>query len=876
MKTGGYFQKQGRSLLANGYLIVPIQPGQKRPALANWQRSRIGAVDLQSYPKCGVGVLCGQGANPIAAFDIDSSDPELVRRFAAWCQDVLGVTCERVGNAPKILLPYRAEQDGWGKISSAWFEDVFGDTHRLEVLGYGQQFVAYHTHPDTGKPYEWVDLLGGIEEVRVDELPVVTLDQVREAIRVFEALAKECGAIARGNGGGSAIPNAPKERTPAADDDFFGRVNEAAMEALDHWVPVLFPSAREYRGGYRVTSVDLGRDLEEDLGIHPTGIKDHGLADMGDEREGRRTPIDLVLEWSPVMSDDPLWAPLTPFEAATWLCEQLNVPREQLGFGLRRQKEKDAERSARRIEQRALVEKIKACDDSIDLLGDVASHARALIGNIPALRGEIAAEIKTRYRELTGFALTVGELAKALREPVQPTVMSKRPLTEFGNAERMLDRYSKGLMFVPEFGMWYAWTGVYWRAVSEVEIEHYAKETIKALVTEVEHHDPSEFYKFCTMSQQAKMVRNIMSLAASDPRVVVPVRALDKHWYYLGVQNGIVDLRTGELMNPDPDLFITKVCACNYVPGAKGELFRKAVSDALKDDANYMDYLQRLIGYAATGNPTEDVMAIPFGNGANGKSTIFGAIREAFGSYGAAADPATFVTDGKGGGSAGGAREDLVRLRGVRFLYVNEPDDGGELREGSVKSMAGGDAITARGLYSKASVEFMPTWLTVMPTNHKPVVKSTDDGIWRRLHMLPFHRNMSTDPTIVKDPTFKNRVRADLEGVLAWIIEGALNYQKNGLKKAGAVAHESEQYRTDMDLLAEWIETCCDVGPHYRASVESLWKSWESFAKERGLLNYVKNSNLLGRRLEQKYPAEKVKGVRSRIGLQLRDYGDLF
>lgn len=872
-----FFPVQGRALLANGYLIVPIKPREKRPALSNWQRARLGAVDLSTYPNCGVGVLCGQGAHPIAAFDIDTNNAELVRRFADWCHDVLGMTCERVGNAPRVLLPYRAAEDGWAKVVAP-YEDLFGDQHKLEVLGHGQQFVAYHIHPDTGRPYQWTDMLGGLEHVRADELPVVTAEQINEALTVFGRLAEELGMQRVSKAGGSDTPAAPKERTPAADEDYFGRVNEAALENLDAWVPVLFPSAREYNGGYRVSSVDLGRDLEEDLGLSPSGIVDFGVADMGDPRAGKRTAIDVVLEWGIHCFEDALDAPMTPFEAATWLCERLDKPREAFGFGLRRQREKDAERSARRMEQKALIDKIKACDDSIDLIEGVCVAARAVIHAMPALRGEIAAEIKARYKAITGFTMSHAELSKALKEPTQPTVKAKRPLTEFGNAERMLDRYGKGLMYVPEMNTWHAWTGVYWRKTSDVEIEHYAKETIRALVSEAdEHADPAEFFKFCTISQQAKMVRNMVALAASDPRVVVPARELDRHWYYLGAQNGVIDLRTGDLLAPDPSLHITRCCACEYVPSAKGELFRKAVSDALMADADMIGYLQRLVGYAATGNPVEDVMAIPFGGGANGKSTIFGAIREAFGSYGAAADPTTFVSDGKGGGNAGGAREDLLRLRGVRFLYVNEPDDGSELREGSVKSMAGGDAITARGLYTKESVEFLPTWLTVMPTNHKPIVKSNDEGIWRRLHMIPFYRNMSKDPTIVKDPTFKLRVREDLEGVLAWIIEGVRMYQKDGLKRAGAVKRESEQYRHDMDLLSEWLEECCEIAPHLEVQSSALWESWEGFAKRRGLINYVKNSVALGRKLEQRFPSKKDgRGCRMRKGLRLRDYGELF
>ncbi len=191
----GQFAEHGAALLANGYLIIPIKPGHKRPALDNWQTARLGAADLTRYPNHGVGVLCGQGAQPIAAIDVDTTDGALTTRFVGWCQEHLGATCERVGFAPKILLAYRAASEGWGKATGAWFEDLGGARHRLEVLGKGQQFVAYHIHPDTGEPYEWVDFFGGLDAMRAGDLPIITEAQVEEALQVFEAMAEEAGLV---------------------------------------------------------------------------------------------------------------------------------------------------------------------------------------------------------------------------------------------------------------------------------------------------------------------------------------------------------------------------------------------------------------------------------------------------------------------------------------------------------------------------------------------------------------------------------------------------------------------------------------------------------------------------------------------------------
>lgn len=895
-----YFQKQGRALLGNGYLIIPIKPGHKRPALSSWQHARLGASDLSGFPGHGVGVLCGQGAHPIAAIDIDTTNAALAEQFANWCLDNLGATCERVGNAPKVLLVYRAECEGWGKaISTAysqewvqgprglWYSEGYrevqdkdktkvehtGQIHRLEVLGNGQQFVAYHIHPDTGRPYEWTDLLGGLEHTRADELPILTEAQVRQAVAKFEELAQSIGLQAMPASAPTSTPRAPKERTPAEDEDFFGRVNEAALDGLGAWVPTLFPSAREYQGGYRVSSVDLSRDLEEDLSIVPEGIVDFGVADMGDERQGKRTPIDLVLEWAPSMFDDPLDAPLSAFDAALWLCEQLDMRKEDLGFGLRRQREKQAERQAKRMSFDALVNQAAACDDSIVLLDEVAKSAREILADVPELHAEVAHLLKTRFKEITGLTLSAAELSKALRDPKPPTVKARRPLTEFGNAERMLDKYGKGLMYVAELSTWYIWTGVYWRAAADVEIEHLAKETVKALALEVaDHPEPAEFFKWCAISQQAKMVRNMVSLAQSDPRVYVPASELDKHTRYIGALNGVIDLETGKLLAPDQELRITQTVACEYDPKATAPLWEQTVSEVFNDEPDMVEFFQRLIGYSISGDPRQNVLVIPYGNGANGKSTLLGTIRKLLGGYARAAEASTFVSESKGSGGVGGAREDLLRLKGARFVYVNEPDENSELREGAVKSMTGGDAVTARGLYSKRSVNFEPSWVAFMPTNHKPIIKGSDHGIWRRLMLLPFTRTFDSDPTVQKDVHRDQKLAKEMPGILNWVVQGYLAYKKLGLQPVGTVLEARNEYREDMDLLAEWLNECCEFAPYHMDTTANLWASWEQFAKSRGLLLYVKNSVQLGRRLDSRFPAQKTTGgKRIRKGLRVRD-----
>lgn len=518
-------------------------------------------------------------------------------------------------------------------------------------------------------------------------------------------------------------------------------------------------------------------------------------------------------------------------------------------------------------------EKVKETDDEMHirekLCPGISKDKR-----LTDVEREGLAQLLQKVLGFLGTKLAIGFVRKLIApaDTQVPTVKTKYPLTEFGNCDRMLDRYADSLMYVPETDAWYCWTGVYWRRATSTEIEFYAKETIRGLVNEAEQHENQlgEFFEFCRLSQQKKMVGNMVSLAASDPRVLVPAAELDKHKGLLCVQNGVIDLRTGKLMPPDPMYRMTRVCSCDYVPEAKAPLFEKVLSDVFFGDKEMVQFFLRVIGYAAVGDPVADIMVIPYGDGSNGKSTVFGTIRRVLGSYAKVAEAGTFVSD-SGTKSAGGAREDIVRLQGARFVYVAEPDEGAELREGAIKSMTGGDPMPARGVYGKVTVEVEPTWVPFMPTNHKPIIKGNDNGIWRRLVLIPFLRNFEDDKEIVKDEAMAEKLVGEAEGVLGLVVAAAGAYLARGLQQPAVVKKARDEYRSQMDLLAEWLEECCEVNSGYSEEMKRLWLSWEAFAKSRGVLGMVRSSVALGKRMDKRFPSSKDGyGRRVRVGIRLR------
>lgn len=850
------FREHGKKLLAYHYMIVPIKQGEKRPALKDWQDARITSADLNKFSNCGVGVLTGQGQFPICAVDIDVLDEQFAHEYSEWCRDNLGISCERVGKAPKILLVYRAEEANWGKSTSAWFADS-GEAdkpfkemvkQRLEVLGRGQQFVAYHTHPDTGKPYEWVDFFGGLSEFSADTLPVVTKEQIAQAVAVFEEMATKHGLVRIKNS--KSRVGALTSNEIIDEDDFLNN-----MTATIGWS---FEDAKKYLE--YIDNEDHDTWVRVGMSLHHEFAGSDDALNLWDEWSASASNYsnsdDLAYRWSTFSQTG------SSIITAHWL---LKTGRE-------------SKQEKIRIEKRQALADVKklivGCSDTQELLQVVAKEAGKIAATDLALRAELSGLIRKQFKQISDIGLSIRETNIAMGgKKVQITFDNAKnlPSTEFGNASRMLDNYGNEIMYVAETQSWYRWNAVYWEPCVNMVIEQYAKQTVLKLGDEAKKIDDdaqrAEFYQFCAASQKAFMVKNMVTLAQSDPRVLVPIKELDSDLYLLGCANGAVDLRTGELVPPSQDLLITNSTGVEYNPKAKCPLFEKTVLDAFFGAQEMVEFFRRLMGYAILGNPKENLIVIPFGDGSNGKSTVLTTIFKALGDYAKMTPAETFLGEGKS--SAGGAREDLLRLRGARFVYVGEPDENKELKEGLVKSMTGGESIIARGLYSRVSVEFIPTWTVVMPTNHKPIIKGGDHGIWRRLMMVPFTRNYDKDASVKKDPSRTEKLKNELQGVLAWLVQGALEYQQIGLNEPKQTKDAKEEYKDEMDLLGDWIRECCEEGD-FKETSQNLWISWKQYAEARNELRYIPSSRSLGRRMAGRFRAQKSNGKMVTLGLRVR------
>ena len=231
------------------------------------------------------------------------------------------------------------------------------------------------------------------------------------------------------------------------------------------------------------------------------------------------------------------------------------------------------------------------------------------------------------------------------------------PRTERGNAQRLLDRWGRDLLFCAELGQWYRWSGVAWRPVSLTEVRHLARLVVDEMRSDVAlcstDREKAEMMKWCAASQKWTMFDHMVSIASLDSGLWVRAAELDGDKRYLGVQNGVVDLWTGALLPPDRARRVTRLCSVRYVAEARCPLFEQQILDVFAGDAELVAFWWRFMGYCLQGNPVEDVVCLNIGNGNNGKSTTMQPVVAALGDYATTAPASLFLRDGPG--AAGGA-----------------------------------------------------------------------------------------------------------------------------------------------------------------------------------------------------------------------------
>jgi putative DNA primase/helicase len=318
-------------------------------------------------------------------------------------------------------------------------------------------------------------------------------------------------------------------------------------------------------------------------------------------------------------------------------------------------------------------------------------------------------------------------------------------------------------------------------------------------------------------------------LAESEAGIPILPEELDRDPWLLNVLNGTIDLRTGVIRAHRREDLMSQLAPASYDPEARSELWDSFLAHILPRP-DLRAFVQRGLGYSITGDTREEKLFFPHGLTATGKSTLLSAIVATLGEYAATADFETFLTRER---LTGSPRNDIARLAGKRFVVSLEVDDGQHLAEALIKQLTGGDVVAARFLH-KESFEFLPTFKLWLAANDRPLVRDDDDAIWRRILQVPFTVQI---PETDRDPTIKARLRNPEESgaaILAWLVEGCLAWQRQGLDVPEVVRDTTAAYRQEMDPISGFLTECCTQESKARVGKTALWAAYQDWAKPGG------------------------------------------
>lgn len=389
--------------------------------------------------------------------------------------------------------------------------------------------------------------------------------------------------------------------------------------------------------------------------------------------------------------------------------------------------------------------------------------------------------------------------------------------SEDGLALRLVDEAAGRVRWVQAWGHWMLWDGQCWVEDMKLEMINRARKVARTAARE--HGLPSDDAAILSR----KTIAAIEALARSDPRVAAIPEQWDRDPWLLNTPTGVVELRTGALRPPQPEDYMTKVTAVG--PGGECPIFKTFLERVTGGDESLVEFIQRMCGYCLTGDTSEQALFFLFGHGANGKSVLLSTVLGLLGDYATTSAMETFTTANFDSHPTG-----LAALRGARLVTATETEEGRRWAETRIKTLTGGDRISARFM-RQDYFEFTPHFKLLIAGNHKPSLRSVDDAIRRRFHLVPFG---ITIPPEERDPHLTDKLRAEWPGILKWMIEGCRKWQAEGLPQPRAVADATAEYLEDEDALLAWINERCDCDATASLKTADLFASWSLWARLSG------------------------------------------
>lgn len=429
-------------------------------------------------------------------------------------------------------------------------------------------------------------------------------------------------------------------------------------------------------------------------------------------------------------------------------------------------------------------------------------------------------------------------------------------LTDDGNSERMVNLHGHKLRYNYDRGLWLIYTGKRWEWDTGGEIVKLAKETARSIYHEAANEPNDDkrevISKHAKTSQNNQRIKGMIELTRAE--LGIKIEDLNANQYLLNVNNGTINLRTGELQPHNPADLITYYIPLDYEPGLTSKVWHDFLYRIFEDNEGLITYIQKSLGYSITGCQDEQALWFNHGPGSNGKTTLMGIIIDVLGDYATEIDPLAFVVDKN---ARTGPNEALASLYNKRFAAATEVKTGMTLDVAILKRMTGGEMIRCERKFEHG-FNFKPTHKLWLSGNHEPRITDTTNSIWNRLKYIPFKATINEDERIKGLRSIISREHG--KAVLAWLVEGCLLWQSEGLGEPPEVKEAIQAYRESQDILHDFLFECCLIKTGETIPVADLYREYKAWGerndikpvgkytfssrlKEKGLTTYAGNRN---------------------------------
>ena len=453
------------------------------------------------------------------------------------------------------------------------------------------------------------------------------------------------------------------------------------------------------------------------------------------------------------------------------------------------------------------------------------------------------------------------------------TIKSAKPryysFGDMGNAQRLYDMFGDKIRYNFNDKRWMIYDKNKWVYDITGYIQKLIDKAVEAMKQEAKHYEKydaengTELLK--DFEKHMKKCRSNNSKTALDKEirhhVGITPNALDRDKMLLNTPDGIIDLAKFKFMPNDPEKYFTKSTTAKYAKHTDCPLWKKFLSEIFGGNEELIRYVQKAVGYSLTGLTDEQCAFFLYGTGRNGKSTFLDIIREIFGDYASNIQPETIMVRT----AAGAANSDIARLKGARLVTSVEPNEGVRINEGLLKQLTGDDIVTARKLYGD-EFEFKPEFKLWMATNHKPIIRGTDTGIWRRIHLIPFTVQIPEERI---DRKLKEKLLEELDGIFLWCIKGLRMYQSEGLKKPSAVEQAVDEYRNEMDTISKFLDECTVSAPLQSVRASELYNIYTKWCEQNG--EYKMTNTKFSIEIQKKFKRKKMKNGNVYCGLDFSE-----